>query len=448
MIGRLGSIVFAALGIWLWATALACSGASSPTSGKLSFGKDCTTGADCESGVCVNFNAYPNPNSSSGYMAVKYGGYCSMSCSVGCPTSYTCGTAPDGSQQCMESCHEPEQSSSDRFGCKNGVPIACNLADQTYCSNCKCPSVLRCEPGVGCQEKHDVGGACETDADCKTNNCSGYLGICRVPVLAACNADNCDFCMTSTNGTVFCTRGCGNSSVCNGGYCASSGSFGSICYLSCDNCPMDDCFKDVSNNAINYFCDCPDCTMASAPRPLGIVCSQDSQCASNDCLVTSDSTSGASLCTQRCESDADCPATGLVCAQLPCASSSGSNDCGPLCLHACDTDGTCKKHGGNCHSLPTPAGATVSACDIRGDVGARCRNNDDCLSGRCLNEACVPLNGLANGSTCAAATDCASANCMNHVCTGSALIGDACLSSADCSVGICCTSISKCATTC
>jgi hypothetical protein len=457
---KLGSIVYVALSAGLVVTSLGCSSNSGgpPSSTKLNFGKDCTTGDDCASGVCLNFNAIPNPNSSSGYMAVQYGGYCTTSCAGGCPTNYTCGTAPDGTQECMETCFKPDESLSDRYGCKNSVPVACNLADQTYCGDCMCPSALRCEPGVGCQERRELNGPCTSDADCKSNNCSSYLGVCRVPVWAACTADNCDLCTTDSSGTVFCTKECYLDSQCNGGSCLGSNNY-YTCRRPCSSCASSDCqfTEGTTYNPSIYYCGCSGCTVASAPRPLGVICNGNGQCASKLCYETNDLKQSdygtsylqtvSSVCTQACTSDADCSAGGLVCAQVPCAGVA-TTLCGPLCVHPCDADGTCATHGGTCRGLSSPSGGNINVCDIRRDNGSYCASNDICLSGRCTNNTCINAGGSSNGSSCVAPTDCASANCINKVCTGSALIGDACSVAADCSVGTCCTGTSKCATTC
>jgi hypothetical protein len=404
----------------------------SNTGKKAPLGASCKSDTECASGKCLIFHRPSIPGTSDLT-------YCSTSCDVGCEGTMVCGTAADGSKACMMSCAEPNRSYTEAYACKDNVPTACSVLDQTYCLDCKnCPSTLRCEPGVGCQPRREVGEACTNDQDCKSDNCSAYLGVCRVPVWSVCTADNCDYCTTSTNGTVFCARACGdniNSNVCGGGYCISG-----HCYTTCDTCPLDQCTTLTDINYQSYrYCKCQDCTVSTAPRPLGIECSQDSACASSNCLHN--------FCSQRCSSDTDCSAAGLVCAQLSCTGST-TNDCGSLCLHPCDADGTCKTHGGNCNALPTPAGATISACDIREDIGASCQDNDNCLSGRCINLACAPANGLANGSPCARPSDCASANCINGECLGKAMIGDPCTTSADCSVGTCCTGTSACATTC
>ena len=80
--------------------------------------------------------------------------------------------------------------------------------------------------------------------------------------------------------------------------------------------------------------------------------------------------------------------------------------------------------------------------------GEYCQANEVCLSGRCTNNGCISANGAANGSSCKAATDCASANCINSLRKGTAMIGDACANAADCSVGTCCSTTSKCGTSC
>ena len=436
------------LGSYVLMVFFAASCSSSPsgqTAIKGALSDSCKVDSDCASGVCVAFTQ------TDGYIY----GYCSTSCDAGCDAKMTCGTAPDGSQKCMYSCNAPDQGISGDFACRNNVPIACAVVpDQTYCSDCGCPSELRCEPGVGCQERRELGGVCKVDSDCKSNNCSSYLGVCRVPVGTACTVDNCDLCETDpANNSTRCTTECSDDSECNGGYCLGNGNT-YYCERPCSACSNSYECSYTSDYSI-HFCDCTSCTTASAPRPLGIGCEADGQCVSNQCYEI-DGSNGYGLytlnswCTIACTSDADCASAGLVCAAMPCNSGVGYSDpkqCGKICMRPCAADGTCEQGRGACRALPSPAGGTVNICDVRADNDAYCLANENCLSGRCTSNRCIPLAGAANGSSCKSPSDCASGNCQNSVCLGTSQIGDHCTTSSDCSVG-CCSTSSVCATSC
>ncbi len=439
---------------WLCST-LGCSSSSSSSSEVKKAGTldSCWVNSDCASGICVNY--YPGMDSS--YDPGRGLGYCTTKCDAGCLNNFTCGISPDGSEACVEECSLPNRSFSEQYGCKNNIPTACVVADETYCEDCGCDSSLRCEPGVGCQAKRDIGGACKSSEDCKSNNCSNYLGICRVPVWSSCTSEDCDLCTTdTTNNSVFCTKDCSSDAECNGGYCL--GYMGSYyCHRPCSACTSGTCSYTSSDTQVISYCDCSSCKTSSAPRPLGTSCDVDANCASNLCYAAyslARSNYGDSYlvtqigaCTRVCANDSDCSASGMVCAEVPC-SGGDTTQCGPLCVHPCDADGSCSTYGGTCSALAGPNGATVSVCDIRQGDAAYCASNNICLSGRCTNGACLSASGAANGMSCIAASDCQSANCINGICKGKALIGDSCSNSADCSVGNCCSTTSKCATSC
>jgi hypothetical protein len=269
-------------------------------------------------------------------------------------------------------------------------------------------------------------------------------------VWAACTSANCDSCKSdSSTATTFCTRSCDDKDQCNGGSCLGSDGI-YFCERPCAGCNT--ACSYTSDYSIAY-CECTTCATLSAPRPLGVSCSSDSSCASGTCYEidakissgwSTSSTTVASLCTQKCTSNADCGDSNLVCAFIPCAP--GQTDhCEFLCITPCGGDNSCEQ--GNCKMGTSPEGATVPVCDLRTLDGGSCVKAGDCTSGRCTSNVCVPEAGASNGTDCATAVDCASKTCTNGKCRGSSLIGDACTSSYDCSVGGCC-GTGKCGTGC
>ena len=406
-----------------------CGCSSENGSNKQGLRGTCQTGADCASGVCINFTSGDN-------------GYCSAACGSQCPEGMVCGTAPDGSNACMEACVTPNHGNTNYWGCRNSVPVACAVADESYCHDCGCPNTLRCEPGVGCQSKRDVNGPCSLDSDCKSNNCSTYLGVCRVPVQSACSTANCDLCMREPNdNSTFCSRECDDNLQCNGGVCLGGNGY-YTCSRPCSACGGNIAYCKVTSNTLELYCACPECIAESAPRPLNIACGPDSDCESNSCY------SAGGFCTTTCTTDSDCASAGMVCVTMPCSASGQSNDCGSMCQRPCSSDGTCSAFGVTCRTLPTPTNTSTAICDSRRENGVGCGFNEQCLSGRCTSQICVTVTGAPNGTACTNSSDCASASCVNRYCRGTAMIGDTCQVSADCSVGSCCSNTTTCATTC
>jgi hypothetical protein len=198
-------------------------------------------------------------------------------CSVPCKTDadcaghqMVCGVAPDGSGMCFDPC----TADTSYFVCLNGVPTACGQVDQTHCASCGCPAALRCVATVGCMDKVDVGGACQTDSDCKSDNCSAVAQVCRVALGQACTAANCDVCFTSPDWS-YCSRECQSVSDCGDGMCVSESNEPFYCRLRCSSstdaaCPGTCAYAVCPPGGIcqfdssHYYCGCSDCTVAAS----------------------------------------------------------------------------------------------------------------------------------------------------------------------------------------
>jgi hypothetical protein len=382
-------------------------------------------------------------------------GFCTHGCDSGCAGTQTvdgvCGVAPDGSRACFPPC----EVGTTVYACDaNGVPTACAQLDDSYCAVCGCPSTLRCQAGVGCVPKADVGAACETDDDCKTLSCSPYASVCRVPPGSPCTSTDCDFCVCDPSGFSFCDApGCSADGCGSNGICLQDVVFGgTYCELRCTGTNDPSCpgTCDYTADPAMLYCKCSSCSQTIAKRALGRLCESDDECTSNQCYGPG-SCSGVprgtscGWCSATCSSTADCGA-GLECVEIPCTVPDSS--CTPKCLPTC-ANGTCQV--GVCSSMQSVAGSVVQACDVRAAGLASCSGAAQCLSGACANGACSPPGGLPNGSSCQMATDCRSGSCEVGVCKGQALVGDPCSVDADCAVGQCCTSgpnAGKCASGC
>ncbi|HVY32759.1 MAG TPA: hypothetical protein VHB79_39760 [Polyangiaceae bacterium] len=391
--------------------------------------------------------------------------FCSKACSSDsdCSGGTQCGIGPDGSQTCLNSeicselpadlcqrdpgaCDSRSPSYERRnLTCVDGVPTACAAADATQCKHCGCPSGQFCSPGTGCSAQAEVGEPCEGDAGCVSNNCDLRAHVCRVPIGAACTADNCARCVRG-NGWSSCSRDCIDNAECNGGFCLGYEGGNSACYPACKTyadptCPGE--CHNVENSPSDLFCFCPDCMVDIAARPLGDGCTSSSDCQSQDCYNTALDNPG--YCSKGCKSDADCD-NGTLCANVPCQMGE-TGTCGLKCLAPCSSPNDCS----SCRHLSSADGKPIEACDAKQADGGNCISDHDCASARCSSNSCLPAQGLANGGVCLDPTQCQSHNCVIGVCHGNATLGEACATTLDCSLGDCCMTgpdAGKCATTC
>jgi hypothetical protein len=351
-----------------------------------------------------------------------------------------CGVLADGSRGCLPSCVRDSD-----VPCLDGVPTACAAAGPTACEKCGCAPGERCEVGVGCEPLRAIGEACEVDLDCKTANCSAYSKVCRVPVGQNCDASNCDICLSSSSGWSYCSRPCQRDDECStAGRCvgyADTNNFS--CRPNCKSISDSSCpgtCKYTSNTAALY-CDCPNCNVSSPKRPYGAGCSSSSSCESGNCIsrgwTINLQYNVAGFCSQSCKGDADCSANS-GCVEFACESSSADSQlCGMHCAPRCEESNDCAD-GSTCHSMKTVSGAESSLCDPRFLEGRPCQSNFDCISLRCGSDSmCMAASGKLNGAGCLTSSECASANCVGGKCRGLYLIGDACASTYDCSVGCC-----------
>jgi hypothetical protein len=374
------------------------------------------------------------------------------SCSIPCSDDaqcdrWRCGVGSGGRRICLPGC------SGDGVVCVDGVPHSCaTVTDETLCGQCGCnrdPMRPRCEPGVGCMARSDIGGPCLEDDDCRTGNCSRYEGICRVPLGAPCTGvEDCDRCIRhEETGWSFCSRACRSDGTdpCvqdGGGACLGQADTENFtCRPGCAACPGSCRFATDGTR----WCDCQDCVVLEA-RPPGFRCYADEQCGSGDCWLRN--WSGA--CTRACSSDAECGPLAR-CVDLPCAEGQSSR-CGGTCLASCELTGSWNCEGrAACVALTTLTGETATVCDMRALSGDPCSIDAECASLRCVGGRCDSGGGAENGIPCDAAPDCASRNCEAGVCRGTRLLGDACTIPDDCVVGSCCVSgesAGTCQTTC
>lgn len=415
-------------------------------------GDACTTGADCQSGLCIN-------------------GMCADPCSSesDCPAGYTCqptqvpltggGTAtidvcvPEVTVCASDNdCTDPELCVVDRSG-----------ADVT----------LECGPAVG---PGALGDACANDAECASNLCID--GLCSAPCEVAndCATDGSFVCeiesLTTGGGNADLTvckprpaDQCLSDADCAGGErCVASktatdveftcgtpnaggGEVGATCATDAD-CAQNLCIggtcsgpcqglgdcasgQDYSCRVENVdlgngntdsaqicvaptTCDDPDdcrtamgevCYVRENPMDidllcrqpnvgggsLGQVCLRERECASNFCLETR----FRDVCATPCADDTDCAVAGYECQTTTIDLAGGGTDDVSLCVPS-----------------------TPPACSSEADCGTGL----DCViienaAGTALESVCVPsTGGQATGVACMADDDCASLVCLNGFC--------------------------------
>ncbi|HYP88108.1 MAG TPA: hypothetical protein VEQ59_08135 [Polyangiaceae bacterium] len=387
--------------------------------GAAALGDACAQSADCRDQLCVDYRCTKVCQSNGD---CDSGGF------------DTCGVTEAG-RRCTSSCDARARD----VTCVDGVPTACSLAGEGHCRDCGCPSSQRCDQKTGaCGDKRAVGDPCRADGDCKSDNCSDFAGICRLPVGSSCDVGSCDVCLTS-EGASYCSRRCDSDSECGAGLCAGRDNL-FYCHLPCagfsdDSCPgtCRNLGPDL-NGSPQYYCDCElDCTWNEAPHPLGSRCNYDGDCDSKSCdSVATGTDSGGSvqrlgICTKPCTASADC-GEGSSCVAAGTAH----------CLPHCETSADCSV--GSCFNATSVDGDTTQVCWPKSPEGAYCYQPSDCQSGNCVAERCASAGGQANGAACTKDEDCQSRACQSGHCRGQALQGDACEATADCAVGTCCSS--------
>lgn len=415
-------------------------------------GDMCTTGADCQSGLCIN-------------------GLCADPCAgeQDCPAGYTCQSTDvdlDGGGSATIDVCVPETTPCNANN-------DCSDPDICVVDRSGDDVVLECGGAVG---GGMLGDDCTDDADCASNLCLG--GTCTEPCETAndCSDDGylCETETVMTGG-----GGTADVTVCNpqpADTCISDGDCGG----------GDRCIANKTATDIEFRCGQPN----AGGGETGDSCTDDADCAQNLCVdgvcqgpcaevgdcstgddfdcevATVDLGNGnddsAQICVPPvvCDEDDDCPAAqneicyvrettdaldelcrdpnvgggslGQVCSDpLECA----NNFCLPtrfrdVCAVPCVDDTDCSRAGYECqtHTVDLDGGGTADIDLCVPETPTACTSNDDCgtnldcaiivnEAGDALESVCVPTTGGdATGVMCTDDTDCASLVCLNGFC--------------------------------
>ena len=355
--------------IALLALGAACSGSKPPPS-KAAIFDPCTADEECASGLfCAS-----SPE----------GRHCTLACATtaDCPDEYylECGVLADGTRACLPGCYLSSGLSG--FACVDGVPTSCERLGDEHCESCGCDPGLACLTGTGCVPPSDVGGPCDGDEDCLSNNCSTFDGVCRVPLGTPCSASDCDYCLDGW----YCSRQCRAEADCQGGRCLGEsdghGQFTGVYYCrpSCHPAASDACHGSECRwhtNAQYYYCDCAfsSCAGTHAPRAIGQPCNNERQCPSPAYCLRTDS---GAYCSAACTSSVECGA-GIACiAFAPCTPDA---TCEGVCRPTCGDADPCES--GVCIDRLATDGTRIDVCAISDASPGRCDQPGSRI-GRCF----------------------------------------------------------------
>ncbi len=343
--------------------------ASSQDSPPSNFGQACYIGDDCGSLMCR-------------------GDVCTLECESdedcsGASQPMSCGIAADGSTLCLPTCPAPVF----QHVCENDVQVHCDQASNAACTRCGCDERAYCDGESGqCVPKAQVGEPCDRSDTCASDNCSVYMGVCRVPVGSTCTSMNCDRCLVRSDAPSYCSRECSSEGECGDGTCVGDPDIDYFhCASQCDQgaCPGQ---CEITGNSGTWYCDCrdPNCTAAYAEAPLGSQCRFSRMCESGECWSRAEEVYLGSKhitigwCTQACASDADC-SNGTACVDVDCNQLDG---CMPRCVPRCAIDDECENSW--CVDLPSTSGdGSTSVCTMKAPSGSECIRDRDCQSANC-----------------------------------------------------------------
>ena len=321
--------------------------------GDLDLGESCTMDSQCRSNLCVD-----------------------GACTKPCERPNDCAT--DGSYLCRTT-------DISEGGAANEVAICVPRPEDECLSDSQCPTgrciatktstAITFSCGAPNSGGGETGDTCAADSDCAQNLCLN--GLCAAPCQAGGDCANApDFsCQLSS---IEVSAGTANASVC-------------VPPVECENrdaCRASEtCFVRASNAGVDLFCRAPN----AGGGNLGQVCTSNATCGANYCLETR----FRDVCTNPCQTNADCPTAGYICGSVDVDFQGGQEAvsmCVPVAPTPCTSNTSC------------PSGQRCSIIENTANTG--------------LEAVCVPVTGgLASGTACTQDNDCASLLCTNGFCS-------------------------------
>ncbi len=471
-------------------------GASGTCAPKLPAGTLCSSGSQCEAGVCAADGRCGKPAgdacaaASQCRSAICSAGSCASTCALDadCPaanfcdaTSHSClpqgGNGGGGARTCTVAadCASGVCAADGRCGYPTGGG-SCNLVNASLvCRSGACsPSTGTCVPGGGRGCSGDVdcaalGGYCDSlTLTCTSTKLPAGAPLPRDPMhgggtcttalaQAVCLGGACDpaddRCGLPNSrpcvGDTQCRSGqCGTDGLCgapNGGACVTA----ALCRSGA--CVDGECGQpNGAPCAAAGSCQSGVCTAGVCGVPSGGPCATDAACRAGQCgtdgfcgapnggacLGGDACRSGsceAHVCVAGCTSNASC-AQGLSCQAGTCAPALPN---GAACTRATEcASATCTQ--GTCGTPTGGACVNASACKSDtcsgGSCATGCSADGDCLStSACVSGACTPK--APGGTSCTRDLECAGGQCVGGQCGQSA--GGACSAPVQCQSNIC-----------
>ncbi len=381
-------------------------------------GGTCSTGAQCDTGNCVNGTCCSASSCPTCQSCALPGteGVCTNIPALTADPTHAC-AACDGAGACKTALGG---------GCSAGSTCASGFCvNGTCCSTSSCGVGLTCATPTGtCQEV--LGGACTSSGQCASGNCvdATCCSAASCPAGSHCNygAPPAGGCLKD-NGQL-CTAGaqCGSGN-CVDGVCCNTG-----CGGQCQACDalgsVGTCVTIAGTVHANATGVTPRAACTGAATPCGASCNGSDATA---CHAAPISTScGTASCSVRtatlvgnCDGSGSCVQSTQSCGNYLCGATA--------CKTTCTVDGDCSSASLYCNAgqcVPKVANGTTcggaSACTSGFCVGGLCCDSACATAGyTCSAAGSVGACKKANGTTCASAGECASANCVDGVCCNS-----------------------------
>lgn len=420
---------------------------------------ECTSGAQCTSGICSPIGECQDPLSCAGgpcpqgFVCVQPSRLCWPMCEIFPEEEQTCLEGTDcalsaiSRDQVIGACIPETGTGQEGDNCDpndGGQTCAVALTCSTEPGGMFCRKY--CDPLSLEEDKCDEGLECDVVLLGDPNGISAEVGICRPPVrrcefVEDCEEDEyCDFniCFPKkSEGTKGAGEACENGEECATGSCLTSG----VCSGSCGN--NDHCAEGTACVELQFDFGGGQSLVAPVCTP---VCDTDKDCGpANFCQPTRDATgegitsicfgrtAGARGAGEECEVHNHCRSGNCI------GAATGGGYCAGRCTeHAdCGSDRVfCRP---NTFQVSEGVFASLGMCG-----GAPCKSAKECTDGwvcqvqveradpAVVVTRCEPPRGPGEGgSFCTAGADCASAFCSGFACA------EICQEDVECSTGVC-----------
>jgi len=377
----------------------------------------CTSGAQCESGNCVE-GVCCNTSCSA-----ASGGVC-QSCKVANHVG-TCTPVPAGGADPGGRCLASDRTSCGLDGVCDGTGKCEYWNTSTSCRNQSCPAGSTQTNAATCDGK----GAC---MPATTKNCSPY----------ACNVNQAT-CRTTCTSNGDCASGVPCNTQTN--KCGDKLAPGAVCGADTD-CSQSHCVKTLAADATGICCDtacsggCQSCALSGKAGTCTNIAtgSAPRDPAANTCPTSTNTCGNTGMCDGKgaCQLPADGTSCsdGNMCTQLDTCKAGACVGASPVTCKAsdaCHVAGTCNTTTGACTNPTAADGTTCSD-------GSACTTGDACKAGVCTpttTKTCAASDQCHTAGTCDSTTGMCSnpAKAEGAACSD----GNACTTGDSCKAGVC-----------